>query len=130
MVSLQHIVAVKAVVKGIWKGFLSRLPIAILLFVTAAVTVRVLEAQSILHQPSDSIYDLVPGSRSPWFFVFIGWYVFSALVSGMPEPERESSPWYIWAYRSFHILSASGTSFFQNKMYWPDHNRVPKVSED
>lgn len=119
-----------ASIKGLIKGLITRLPIALFLFLVGVVLTKVLEAQEVIHQPSDSIYDLVPGSRSPWFFVFIGWYVFSALVSGMPEPERESSPWYIWAYRSFHILSASGTSFFQNKMYWPDHNRVPKVSED
>lgn len=66
----------------------------------------------------------VPGDV--WFWVFVGWYVFSALVSGMPEPTPESTPWYIWAYRSFHILAASGTSFFQNKMFWKTEDQVKR----
>lgn len=77
--------------------------------------------------------DLTPTgmTKDVWFWIFVGWYVFSALVSGMPEPIPESSPWYIWAYRSFHILAASGTSFFQNKMYWPGgvRNALPPEGE-
>lgn len=70
------------------------------------------QAASPIQQSTAMIGDL-------WFWIFVGWYIFSALVSGMPEPTQSSSPWYIWAYRSFHILAASGTSFFQNKLFWP-----------
>jgi hypothetical protein len=33
------------------------------------------------------------------------YWVFSALVGGMPEPDTSSSFLYRWAYSSFHILS-------------------------
>lgn len=99
--------------------FLIGLPFVAILLMISMFFVSILRAQAAVAPSPSPINDLVPGSHSPWFFVFIGWYVFSALVSGMPEPTHDSSPWYIWAYRSFHILSASGTSFFQNKIYWP-----------
>jgi hypothetical protein len=81
--------------------------------------------------PTVPYVDLTPTgmTRDIWFWIFVGWYVFSALVTGMPEPTQESSPWYIWAYRSFHILAASGTSFFQNKMYWPNSVTGPLVTQ-
>lgn len=102
-------------------SLVARLPFAVLV----TLFVAVVWGQSVTHAQGNEtpFMELVPGSRSVWFFVFIGWYVFSAITSGMPEPTKESSPWYIWAYRSFHILSANGTSFFQNKLYWADPQR-------
>ena len=104
------------------------LPVALLsiLVVTIFLSARLLLAQTQPLAPGASqISDLIPNSHNPWFYIFIAWYVFSALVTGMPEPTVDSSPWYIWAYRSFHILAASGTSFFQNKIYWPTGMQKP-----
>lgn len=109
-------------IKAIWRSFVNGLPIVAVLIIIGAIFQKVLPAQQAtasVQYETGSLYDIVPSTHTPWFFIFIGWYIFSAMVSGMPEPEQDSSPWYIWAYRSFHILSASGTSFFQNKIYWP-----------
>lgn len=115
--------------KKIARAFIDGLPVAAFALVLGAAMAKFMSAQTASQsQPSSPFSDLVPGSHSPWFFVFIGWYVFSAMVSGMPEPTADSSPWYIWAYRSFHILSASGTSFFQNKIYWPVGGQANVVS--
>jgi hypothetical protein len=54
----------------------------------------------------------------PWFDLFLGFYIFSAITSGMPEPTQESSFGYIWMYRSFHILSANGTAYFIARNKW------------
>lgn len=56
--------------------------------------------------------------QDPWFDGFAGYYVFSALVAGMPEPDANSSFVYIWMYRSGHILSANGTAYFSHKSMW------------
>jgi hypothetical protein len=103
-----------------------RLPSAAVFFLVGALG-SLLKGQGTTQQLAQSsgggtIWDLVPGSHSVWFFVFVFWYFFSAITSGMPEPTQDSSPWYIWAYRTFHILAANGTSFFENKRYWRDRN--------
>lgn len=102
--------------RGILWSLVARLPFVALV----TLFVAVVWGQSATHAQSNDapFMDLVPGSRSTWFFVFVGWYVFSAITSGMPEPTQESSPGYIWAYRTLHLLAASGTSFFQNKTHW------------
>lgn len=38
--------------------------------------------------------------------LLLGWSLFSALVSGMPEPCAGDSRRYVWAYHSLHILAA------------------------
>ena len=53
--------------------------------------------------------------------------MFSSLVSGMPEPEKTDSPFYIWIYRSFHIIAASGTSYFQHKNLWLSEEQMKAV---
>lgn len=35
------------------------------------------------------------------------YYVFNAIVSGMPEPTEKSKWGYVWAYRSLHVLSGN-----------------------
>jgi hypothetical protein len=55
---------------------------------------------------------------NPWFDVFSVYYLFSAVTSGMPEPDEKSSFGYIWMYRSCHILAANGTTYFANKSKW------------
>lgn len=37
--------------------------------------------------------------------VLIGYFLFSAIVSGMPEPVPSSGVFYRWAYQSLHVLS-------------------------
>jgi hypothetical protein len=101
--------------KKIARSFLDRLPIVAALLVVGVILSKILEAQSVSQQPTDS----VANTHDPWFWIFVGWWLFSALVTGMPEPVTDSSFWYVWVYRSFHMIAASGTSFFQNKMYWP-----------
>lgn len=101
-------------------GFIEPLPLFLVFLSIGIATSSLLRAQpSQITQAQPSFMDVVPGSKEVWFFAFIGQYIFSAITTGMPEPTQESSPWYIWAYRTFHILAASGTSFFQNKIYWP-----------
>lgn len=58
--------------------------------------------------------------NDPWFVVFIVWNLFSAVTSGMPEPDEDSSFSYIWLFRSCHILSAQGTAYFIHKKRWKD----------
>ena len=37
--------------------------------------------------------------------LMLAWYVFSAVVSGMPAPNGNSSVAYSWAFHSLHILA-------------------------
>jgi hypothetical protein len=100
------------------------------LMLSAVLAVVMLAQEKVNIPVTAPAIDLTPTgmTKDVWFWIFVGWYIFSALVTGMPEPTQESSPWYIWAYRSFHILAASGTSFFQNKMYWPNTAIGPTVT--
>lgn len=59
--------------------------------------------------------------QDPWFDAFAGFYVFSAITSGMPEPDPKTSSFgYVWLYRSCHILSANGTAYFIAKNKWEE----------
>ena len=104
-------------------SLVAHLPVALFFLLCGIVCSVLVYGQPVVQYQapaySNPLWDIVPGSHSVWFFVFIIWYFFSAITAGMPEPTIESSPWYVWAYRTFHILAASGTSYFQNKMYWP-----------
>jgi hypothetical protein len=62
--------------------------------------------------------DVIP--HDIWFKVFVAWYVFSAVVTGMPEPKKGSRTAYVWLFRSSHILAASGTAYFNHRMHWPE----------
>lgn len=46
-------------------------------------------------------------TESGWMWLFIGWYVFSSVVSGMPAPDSGSGLGYRWAYASLHLLAAN-----------------------
>lgn len=39
--------------------------------------------------------------------VILGYWIFSAVVGGMPTPKQGSSEIYIWAFRSLHIFSGN-----------------------
>lgn len=80
------------------------------------------------------IFSLVGSSglpvNNPWFDISILLWVSSAVVSGMPEPEEDSSFWYIWAYRTMHLLSASGTAYFMHKNRWKEISGDRKKEEE
>lgn len=46
----------------------------------------------------------------PTIFAIGGYWLFSALVGGMPEPKPTSSSGYLWAYNSLHILAGNLTA--------------------
>lgn len=48
--------------------------------------------------------------------MLFGYFVFSAIVSGMPEPLSSSSRNYIWAYNSLHILSGDLSSLIGSRI--------------
>lgn len=53
----------------------------------------------------NSLSDLL-ASRIFWE-VILGYWIFSAIVGGMPTPKVNSSEMYIWAFRSLHIFSGN-----------------------
>ena len=57
--------------------------------------------------------------HDPWFAILLVWWIFSSVTAGMPEPDLKSSFYYVWAYRTMHLLAASGTSYFSHKKSWP-----------
>lgn len=126
---MTHLSDLKPTYHGIKVVLLHLVPLPIVLgIVMGVVALWGQTSPSVTQQPAQIIVpintpsiDLSPTgmTKDVWFWIFVGWYVFSAMTTGMPEPDRDSSPWYIWAYRSLHILLASGTAFFQNKLYWP-----------
>jgi hypothetical protein len=58
--------------------------------------------------------------QDPWFDAFTAFYIFSAITSGMPDPDKNSSFGYVWLYRSAHILSANGTAYFIHRNKWDE----------
>ena len=67
--------------------------------------------------------------QNPWFDISILLWVFSAVTGGMPEPDIKSSFGYIWMYRTFHLLSATGTAYFIHKNKWIEISGQPKASD-
>lgn len=39
-----------------------------------------------------------------------GYWIFSAIVGGMPAPDSTSGKGYLWAYNALHILAGNLTS--------------------
>lgn len=56
--------------------------------------------------------------HNPWFWIFVGWKLFSAATAGLVEPDENSSNKYIWLYRTCHILTDNGTAYFSHKGLW------------
>ena len=57
------------------------------------------------------------------WFDYVLFIVFSAIISGMPEPDTELQGWrffYTWAYRSGHLMVASATAYFMHNKQWED----------
>lgn len=51
------------------------------------------------------------------WFDYVIFVCFSAIITGMPEPDTELRGWqffYMWAYRTGHLLVASGTAYFMH----------------
>lgn len=47
------------------------------------------------------------------FQTIAAYWVFSAFISGMPEPAPTASVAYIWAYKSFHMIAGDVASAMQ-----------------
>ena len=79
------------------------------------IAVKVLTLWTLL-----SVADITVGLpvRNPWFDISVLLYIFSAITSGMPEPDEHSSLGYIWMFRTFHVLSANGTAYFIHRQQW------------
>lgn len=46
------------------------------------------------------------------FFLLVAYFVFSAVVDGMPEPVKNSSLTYQWAYATLHYLAGAVKTAF------------------
>jgi len=51
--------------------------------------------------------------------LMLGYYVFSAVVSGMPEPPSDATLAYIWAYHSAHALAGDLSHAFGSRIQKP-----------
>ena len=49
--------------------------------------------------------------RNPWM-LFGAYYVFNAIVSGMPAPGEKDGKGYRWAYTSLHVLAGNAKTVF------------------
>lgn len=45
-----------------------------------------------------------------WILIVAGYWVFSAIVGGMPEPHDHSKFAYRWLFKSLHILAGNMTT--------------------
>lgn len=43
----------------------------------------------------------------PAFFAIVGYWMFSAIVGGMPDPSNTSGPGYRWLHNSLHIMAGN-----------------------
>ena len=41
-----------------------------------------------------------------------------AIVSGMPDPEKDDSIWYRWFYRASHLFFGVGTHYLSHRSIW------------
>jgi hypothetical protein len=55
-----------------------------------------------------------------------GFWLFSALVSGMPAPKESSGIGYVWLYNSLHMLASNLNNLFQKKNLAPE--LMPQVT--
>lgn len=55
-----------------------------------------------------------------------GYWIFSALVSGMPEPKDASGVGYVWLYNSLHFLASNLNAMVSRKN--PSYAEPPHVT--
>ncbi len=48
--------------------------------------------------------------------ILAGYYLFSAFVSGMPDPDSTSGKGYMWAFKSLHLLSGDLAAGLASKL--------------
>lgn len=62
------------------------------------------------------------------FAILVAYFVFSAFVDGMPEPAKNSSLAYQWAYATLHYLAGSVKTAFTKSFILPgeDKHEEPK----
>jgi hypothetical protein len=46
-------------------------------------------------------------AHNPWFWLFIGWFLFSSVVGTMPAPDEKDGKGYRWAYAALHSIAAN-----------------------
>jgi len=63
-------------------------------------------------------------------YVVAAQWVFSAFVSSMPEPTRNASHGYIWAYRFLHLLAANLSTVKVSIRNGKPVISVPEVTEE
>lgn len=51
----------------------------------------------------------------PAVFAIATYWLFSALIGGMPEPSQTSGMVYRWAFQSLHLLAGNVSTAFTNK---------------
>lgn len=60
--------------------------------------------------------------NDPWFDVFMVYvmcrWALTSIVNGMPEPEVDTSLWYIWCYRTMHSMAHISTAYFSHRNIW------------
>jgi hypothetical protein len=55
------------------------------------------------------------------------YYVFSAIVSGMPDPDTTSSKGYLWLFKTLHLLAADWGAGLSSKLPPPPPPLPPGV---
>lgn len=58
-----------------------------------------------------------------------GYWLFSALVSGMPVPTTASGIGYVWLYQSLHFLASNLQSVFAKKTLTEEATHVTPTEE-
>lgn len=53
--------------------------------------------------------------QHPAVFGVAAYWLFSAIIGGMPDPTSQSSVGYIWMHRSFHFLAGNIAAAVQSK---------------
>ena len=53
--------------------------------------------------------------QHPAIAAIVAYWLFSALVGGMPPPTDKSSSGYVWLHGSLHILAGNVTAAMQSK---------------
>src|SRR5215472_18662908 len=108
-----HLMRPRGVTRAMLLSFLSK---PLILAAKGAIVVTIVLMWEILVDGASSYVPI----HDPWFLVFVCWWLFSCITHGMPEPTIDRSDNYLWAYRTMHLMAASGTSYFRHKIEFPE----------
>jgi hypothetical protein len=59
--------------------------------------------------------------------IVLSYWVFSAIVGGMPEPEKRDGRGYCWLYKSLHILAGNMTTALAR--YYPQGSVIAESTQ-